>query len=178
MIAHDLSNSDKDALMRARGWFQIELLSDGFSFYAVTASPSQEADAIEGSLELGYSFYSADDIMLKTMIRSNPGFMLLKNGTIVGKWSSADFPGIQEVNQEWPELIGNASAPLDEEAQMLMEAGIYEDFTFDVVDLDKIMPGFLIENSAHQRERGVIIAFILGIIILLIISNYISPVKD
>lgn len=177
LIAHDLSSSDEEAMMRARGWAQIELLSEGFSFYAVTASPSQEASAVAGSLELGYSFYSGDDIMLKTIIRSNPGFLLLKNGTIVGKWSSTDFPGIEEVDPEWTELIGNASAPIDEEAQMLMEAGIFENFTFNVIDLEEIMPGFLMEECASQREKLVVLAFILGIMILLITSNYISPVK-
>jgi len=177
LIAHDLSDSDEEALIRARGWAQIELLSEDFSFYAVTASTSQEADAITSSLELGYSFSSADDIMLKTIIRSNPGFLLLKNGTIVGKWSSKDFPHIEEVDPEWSELVGNASAPMDEEAEMLKEAGIFENFTFNVIDLEEIMPGFLMENIAHQREKLVVLAFILGIIIVLITSSYISPVK-
>ena len=177
MIAHDLSKSDEGALMKAREWYQIELLSGDFSFYAVTASTSQEAGEVSNSLELGYTFHSADEIMQKTIVRSNPGFLMLKNGTIVGKWSSADFPKIEEVDPEWHELIGNASAPLDEEAQLLMEAGVFEDFTFEVIDLDQIMPGVLIERNSQQRERGVIIAFFLGIFVLLFTSSLISPVK-
>ena len=33
-----------------------------------------------------------DDITMKTMIRSNPGLMLLKKGTIYNKWSQAELP--------------------------------------------------------------------------------------
>ena len=68
------------------------------------------------------------------MVRSNPGFLLLKNGAIIGKWGYRDFPSIEELNPEWPELIGNASAPVDEESQLLREAGLYEEFSFNVLD--------------------------------------------
>ncbi len=33
-----------------------------------------------------------DDITLKTMIRSNPGLMLIKEGTILNKWSDEELP--------------------------------------------------------------------------------------
>jgi len=39
-----------------------------------------------------YSYLQADDILLKTMIRSNPGLIVLNDATIVGKWSASDMP--------------------------------------------------------------------------------------
>jgi uncharacterized membrane protein YphA (DoxX/SURF4 family) len=60
----------------------------GIDFYIVTASGSE---TIKG-LENGLIFCTADETTLKTMVRSNPGFMLVKNGTIIGKWSWATVP--------------------------------------------------------------------------------------
>ncbi len=177
MISYKLSDSDHPSLQIAQGWSQLEILAGDFTFYAVTATPSAEVESISSALNLGYDFYAADEIMLKTMVRSNPGFILLKNGTILGKWGYRDFPAIEDLDPEWSELVGNASAPLDEEAQLLMEAGLYEEFSFDVVDFDRFLPELLFKQSAKRGERRAIVAFIMGILLLLLLSQYMSPTK-
>lgn len=65
---------------------------------------SQENDNInrfanENGIFLDY--YISDDIILKTMVRSNPGFMLLKEGVVIKKWSYRDFPDYDELNKKW-----------------------------------------------------------------------------
>jgi len=177
LICHNLNNSDQSALQIARGWSQLEILAGDFTFYAVTATPSAEVQSISSALNLGYGFYAADEIMLKTIIRSNPGFVLLKNGTILGKWGYRDFPAIEDLDPEWSELVGNASAPVDEETQLLMEAGVYEDFSFNVVDFDRFLPDLLFKRSTKRGERRAIVAFIMGLIILLLLTQYMSPTK-
>ena len=64
----------------------------GYAFYALTSS---QRDAIElWSDRTGgeYPFGIMDDITLKTIIRSNPGLLLLKGGTILNKWSDNRLP--------------------------------------------------------------------------------------
>ena len=39
-----------------------------------------------------YPFCQMDDITLKTIIRSNPGLMLIKDGVILNKWSDNSLP--------------------------------------------------------------------------------------
>ena len=41
---------------------------------------------------LPYPFVNSDEIMLKTIIRSSPGLMLIKKGIIMGKWSVRNLP--------------------------------------------------------------------------------------
>jgi hypothetical protein len=172
MISHDLSEAHEEALITAGDWSQLEILADDFSFYALTSTTSSEVEAISSELLLGYSFLAADEIMLKTIVRSNPGFLLLKNGAIMGKWGWRDFPAVERLLPEWPELIGNASAPMDEESQMLMEAGVYEDFSFDVMEFDQFIPGLLLKDGAVKRERGIITGFILSVLLLMFLSEY------
>ncbi len=177
LISNNLTDADQSALQIAQGWSQLEILASDFTFYAVTATPSAEVQSITSALNLGYGFYAADEIMLKTIVRSNPGFVLLKNGTILEKWGYRDFPAIEDLDPEWSELVGNASAPMDEEAQLLMEAGLYEEFSFDVVDFDRFLPELLLKQSARRGERRAIVAFIMGILILLLLSQYVAPTK-
>jgi len=172
MISHDLTEAPEGALIAAGEWSQLEILADDFSFLAVTSTTTAEVDAISSELLLGYDFLAADEIMLKTIVRSNPGFVLLKNGAIMGKWGWRDFPDLGQLIPEWPELIGNASAPMDDEAQMLREAGVYEDFSFNVLEFDQLIPDLLLKDGSHKRERGVIAGFILAILSLMLLSEY------
>jgi hypothetical protein len=172
MISHDLPKARESALMAAGDWSQLEILANDYSFYAISSSGSSELEAISAELGLGYRFLAADEIMLKTIVRSNPGFILLKNGAIMGKWGWRDFPSLEQIQPEWPEMIGNASAPMDEEAQLLKEAGVYDDFSFDVMEFDHLIPKLLIKEGARQRESGIILGFILGVLLLMLLSEY------
>jgi uncharacterized membrane protein YphA (DoxX/SURF4 family) len=67
-------------------------LSNGIDFYILTASVTTEIDNYYNGLQ----FCSTDETTLKTMLRSNPGYMLLKDGIIQGKWSWANIP-----EKEW-----------------------------------------------------------------------------
>lgn len=177
MICYDLSKTAKSALLKARDWSQLEILANDFRFYAVTASPSEEVASISSSLGLGYGFLSGDEIMLKTIIRSNPGFVLLKNGMVIGKWGYRDFPSVAEMDPGLTEIIGNASAPLDEEAQLLMEEGLYDDFSFGVLDFERFTSGLIYEPASRNGERNVVVLFVLGLVILLFLSGFIAPIR-
>ncbi|MGL4519836.1 MAG: BT_3928 family protein [Phocaeicola sp.] len=67
-------------------------LDYGYQFYAVTASGDEEIVAWKERTGAEYPFCTMDDITLKTMIRSNPGLMLLKKGVIINKWSVDNLP--------------------------------------------------------------------------------------
>nr|MBK9652789.1 hypothetical protein [Bacteroidota bacterium] len=51
--------------------------------------------------QTAYPFYTADDTPLKTMIRSNPGLMLIKNGVVIDMWHYMHFPSYEELNAKY-----------------------------------------------------------------------------
>jgi triosephosphate isomerase len=61
-----------------------------YKFYALTASEEDEIEDWCDRTGAEYPFCHVDDITLKTIIRSNPGLLLLKNGTVYNKWSNHD----------------------------------------------------------------------------------------
>lgn len=48
-----------------------------------------------------YPFYMGDDIMLKTIVRSNPGILLMKNGKIIQKWHYKKLPSFENIKKEY-----------------------------------------------------------------------------
>ncbi|MEM9822106.1 MAG: hypothetical protein AAF985_13580, partial [Bacteroidota bacterium] len=70
----------------------------GFKTYAVVGGAGAEMIGdFREELDLPFSFYEADDILLKTIIRSNPGVVLWKNGQIVDKWHISQLPSFEEI---------------------------------------------------------------------------------
>ena len=67
-----------------------------YKTYFITSSNSSDILRIHAVLPYVIEFYLADATTLKTMIRSNPGLILLKSGTIIAKWHYNDFPDIKE----------------------------------------------------------------------------------
>ena len=82
---------------------------NGADFYCVTASANNEIERWRDLTGAEYHFCNADETTLKTMIRSNPGLMLLKDGTIIGKWSHNTLPQTDDLTAPLQQLtIGKA----------------------------------------------------------------------
>ena len=62
---------------------------------------SEEAMAFADETGAPYEFFNCDEITLKTMIRSNPGLLVIKDGTILGKWHFNDIPSPEEFQNKF-----------------------------------------------------------------------------
>ncbi|MEQ1734546.1 MAG: BT_3928 family protein [Bacteroidia bacterium] len=65
--------------------------------YGISASPYSLVDNFRHEHQIMYDYYSCDETALKTMIRSNPGIILLKEGTVVNMWHANDVPTIKDI---------------------------------------------------------------------------------
>jgi len=69
-------------------------------FYCLTASNTEDIVEFIKEHDPVYDFYNTDPITLKTIVRSNPGLLLVKGGTIIDKWSSKNIPDINDLQTE------------------------------------------------------------------------------
>jgi uncharacterized membrane protein YphA (DoxX/SURF4 family) len=77
----------------------IDAKASGIGFYAVTASPLESADVFCNEKQLPFKFRSADETLLKTIVRSNPGVILWHDGTVMDKWSFRSIPSIKKIKK-------------------------------------------------------------------------------
>ena len=82
---------------------------NGVDFLCLTASTNEDIERWRELTGAEYTFCNADETTLKTMIRSNPGLILLKDGTIIGKWSHNALPQTDDLTAPLKQLpIGKA----------------------------------------------------------------------
>ena len=86
----------------------------GYKFYCLTASGKQAIARWQDMTGAEYPFYNTDAVTLKTIIRSNPGMLLLKDGTVIQKWSHNELPNDSELYAPLDQLtIGTQKATSD-----------------------------------------------------------------
>ena len=67
-------------------------------FYCLTASGEDAIQHWRDITGAEYPFCMSDETTLKTVIRSNPGLVLIKDGTVIRKWSHNGLPKSEELN--------------------------------------------------------------------------------
>jgi len=76
--------------------------ADGVRTYAITAYASPEkVNSFLQAVGADFPMYTADDILLKTIIRSNPGVLLIKDGKILHKWHHSKLPSYSEIKSAY-----------------------------------------------------------------------------
>ncbi|MCQ2218250.1 MAG: DoxX family protein [Paludibacteraceae bacterium] len=91
----------------------------GYGFYGMTATglESQEMKEYIREACAEYPFVNTDEITLKTIVRSNPGLVLIKGGVVVNKWSNKDIPTFDKPLEE--SELGTIQAPDKQKAILL-----------------------------------------------------------
>jgi hypothetical protein len=98
LICYKLEKATTDEKVHAKiNDFYTLATKDKKKFIAITASSTKEIDDYKHAHSALYDFGLADEVVLKTMIRSNPGLIMMKDGTIIMNWHYNNFPTYSEV---------------------------------------------------------------------------------
>ncbi|CAG0987248.1 hypothetical protein FLAV_02106 [Flavobacteriales bacterium] len=100
LIVYNVSKTNKAAFEKINK-LANDCNSEGKTFIALTASGYEEVEKLRHDTQAMYDFYTCDEITLKTIIRSNPGLLLLKEGTVLAKWNDANIPDYKTVKEKY-----------------------------------------------------------------------------
>jgi len=102
IVAKDLSSTNIDALQRINQTVtQMTKDYNGLRVVLLTASASKDAQYLSDKMQLIAEIYYADLIPLKSMVRANPGVILLKGGNVMGKWHYNNFPDVKTIEDNF-----------------------------------------------------------------------------
>ena len=99
LIIVDLLSTANQRTLADAGLLAQDLSQANVETWVFTA----EVDNVKGFLDqsgIDLPIYAVDATVLKAMIRSNPGVMVLENGTVKGKWHYNDWPTATQVLQK------------------------------------------------------------------------------
>lgn len=104
LIARKLEKADDTNVDKINDLFDFSK-TKGYKFYALTSSLTDGIQEWIANTGAEYPFCSVDDITLKTIVRSNPGLLLIKGGTVIKNWPNTRLPDTGKLNI----LIDNAN---------------------------------------------------------------------
>ena len=96
LCAPDLQTADESIMDKINDLYDYAQAND-IMFYCLTASDEAARSRWADYTGAEYVFCTADDRTLKTMVRSNPGLILLHDGKVIKKWSHWNFPSEAEI---------------------------------------------------------------------------------
>jgi hypothetical protein len=94
IVIHQIEKVSTKAIDRIRN---LTYTNPNFDTWILTSSGYEKFEAFRHKYQLAAPYFFADATVLKTMVRSNPGILLLKDGTVLAKWHYNDTPLTDEV---------------------------------------------------------------------------------
>lgn len=91
LIAYNLDKADLSKIDSINNLADF-CINQGYTFQMLTASTDDAIESFRETTNPPYDICICDETTLKTIVRSNPGLMVVKDGVIIGKWNLADIP--------------------------------------------------------------------------------------
>jgi len=97
IVANDLNKADTSALIKINALAINLTRSFNTRTILLTSSPSSTAEAFAKRYHLISEIFFVDGVPLKSMVRANPGVVLLKGGAVINKWHYHTLPDYDDM---------------------------------------------------------------------------------
>jgi uncharacterized membrane protein YphA (DoxX/SURF4 family) len=99
IISHDLKSANlkvQNQIVQLTN----KLEKEGVMTIGLTASPAADVDEFIKQNGIQFPYYFMDATTLKTIVRANPGIVLVKNGVVMAKWHHSDLPSLEQIKKD------------------------------------------------------------------------------
>lgn len=100
LVAYDINKTKQNSFKKINTFVDQSNI-DGHYFIGLTASLYGDVEKFRHENQTMFDFFSCDATTLKTIVRANPGILLLKKGRILAKWNANDLPDYKEVKEKY-----------------------------------------------------------------------------
>ncbi len=101
LIVYDVRRTNEKAFAIRINDFAARAEADDVSFIALTGSSLDDIDVFRHQIQAAYPFYQSDAIKLKTIVRANPGLVLMKDWEVIAKWHHRNIPSYEEAKEKY-----------------------------------------------------------------------------
>jgi uncharacterized membrane protein YphA (DoxX/SURF4 family) len=101
IVAYNLGDTNKEALAKLNVIAFKASQEYNMRTVLLTSNSAQDADALNTKMKLFAEVFYADAVPLKSMVRANPGLLLLKNGIVINKWHYNQAPSFEEMAKQY-----------------------------------------------------------------------------
>ncbi|MNK37723.1 hypothetical protein D3C87_562990 [compost metagenome] len=101
VVAYNLNETNENAIAEANALALNAAEQFNIRTVLLTSNSAQDAEKFSKKMKLFMEVFYADAVPLKSMVRANPGVLLLKNGTIVNKWHYHSLPSFEEFTEKY-----------------------------------------------------------------------------
>jgi len=98
LVFHNLRKASLKNIERIIELYNFAVNSN-IKFYALTSERFEDCKDFISRYNLPFKFYFCDETTLKTIIRTNPGLVLVKDAVVIEKWSYMNFPTIESLKK-------------------------------------------------------------------------------
>ena len=149
LVSPELGDANTNALIEADSIAKT-CKNKGYNFYCLTSSTMKDITRTQNKLKPEFSIYLTDNITLKTIVRSNPGLVLIKDGVILGKWSYKNFPTKKMLQKDFLQMVLDSYRHRWEKLRIISIFGLF----FLAISLFHIIRKKFIDNDRNLSSKS------------------------
>lgn len=101
VVAYNLNHTDEKNIGKLNALILDATEQFNVRTVMLTSNSAQDAEAFSKRNKLLAEIFYADAVPLKSMVRANPGILLLKNGVVINKWSYQSMPSFDKLKTQY-----------------------------------------------------------------------------